>query len=236
MGFGCGDQTIYLSRQAFVDPQTSIPKPDHPKLGRYAGITLDKKQYYFATQHLHEHGIRSDQYDVRVFCADAAKPSSWSTELLAAVNARMHGHEKWVLALDTLYHFSPSRWPIINYAYGNLHASLMAFDLVLADDASLFSWLLLVIICLLSGCPVVNFVTAREYRRQLVSAGYAEEKIEIRDISEHVFEPLTRFLEERERQLGMIGLGIGGFRVARWMFGWWAKNGVVRAVIVIARR
>jgi hypothetical protein len=52
----------------------------------------------------------------------------------------------------------------------------------------------------------------------------------------NVFTPLATFLGEQDRRLKMLGLGIGSFGVAKKMFGRWGRTGVVRGVIVIAKR
>jgi hypothetical protein len=86
------------------------------------------------------------------------------------------------------------------------------------------------------GAPWANFVTPQEYREKLIQAGYQKDAIAITDISEHVFTPLAAFLGEQDRRLKTLGLGIGSFGVARTMFGWWGRTGVVRGVIVIAKK
>lgn len=260
LGFGCGDQTMYLMQKtskAMPAVNALTDKQRLPLIDRYVGVTLNLTQFQYAESRLTALGMLSRKDaspSIQIFCADAAQPASWSEELFRAAKANaaspspprdafesvMLGdsgsRETWVLALDTLYHFSPSRQPILNHAYRELQASLMAFDLVLAEDASRLDRVLLMVVSILTGTPFANFVTAGQYRKMLVLAGYAEDGIEIRDVSEHVFAPLARFLKDRERQLGLIGLGIGAYRVARWMFGWWGRSGVVRGVIVVARR
>jgi hypothetical protein len=66
--------------------------------------------------------------------------------------------------------------------------------------------------------------------------GYDEEKVTVKDVSERVFGPLAEYLELQDRKLKALGLGIGKFGVARWMFGWWGRSGVVRGVVVVARK
>ncbi|KAJ9661885.1 hypothetical protein H2201_006365 [Coniosporium apollinis] len=260
LGFGCGDQTVYLIQKmskAIPAVDALTDKQRFPLMDRYVGVTPNRTQFQYAESRLTAFGMhrRKDASpSVQIFCADAAQPASWSEKLSSAAKGEAaspspprdvnesatlgdsDSRETWILALDTLYHFSPSRQPILNHAYRELQASLMAFDLVLAEDASRLDRVLLMVVSILTGTPFANFVTAAQYRKMLVSAGYAEDGIEVRDVSGHVFAPLARFLKNRERQLGLIGLGIGAYRVARWMFGWWGKSGAVRGVIVIARR
>ena len=69
----------------------------------------------------------------------------------------------------------------------------------------------------------------------LLDVGYIHENIEMKDISSHVFEPLTKYLDERERLLHSYGWGLGKLVAAKWLFGWWAKSGVVKGMIIVAK-
>jgi hypothetical protein len=89
---------------------------------------------------------------------------------------------------------------------------------------------------MLTQTPATNFITKSQYRTQLKAAGYADREIEIKDISEHVFDGLVSFLSQRSLDMKVIGKGIGAFNVAKWIFSWWARSGVVRGCIVVARR
>jgi hypothetical protein len=112
----------------------------------------------------------------------------------------------------------------------------MAFDLCISPTATLAQKLTLCILTSLMGAPWANFVTPQAYREKLIVAGYRTEDISITDVSEHVFTPLASFLGEQDRRLEMLGLGIGSFGVANSMFGWWGSSGVVRGMIVVAKR
>ncbi|KAH8648516.1 hypothetical protein BX600DRAFT_475372 [Xylariales sp. PMI_506] len=236
LGYGCGDQTMAVA---------SLAQGTH---FRYVGVTLNRTQHRFAQDRLSA-SAASAGHNVRLFCDDAAKPGNWAGELREDVN-RLAGKDlaeasqddagraprKWVLALDTLYHFSPSRSPVFRYAANELGASIMAFDLVRSDSASFVQRSLLKLTALASGCPSHAFVTEAEYRAMLSRAGYAEESIEISDITEHVFAPLARFMRSREGELETIGLKMGSLKAAGALFRWWARSGIVRGVIVVARR
>ncbi|KAL4755177.1 hypothetical protein BDW72DRAFT_164275 [Aspergillus terricola var. indicus] len=178
----------------------------------------------------------------QIFCADAANPSSWNPELNSSLPSApaQQTEENWLLALDTLYHFSPSRFPLLKYAHSTLHASLMAFDLLLpTPKPSLWTRLILRILCLLTGTPYTNFLTEDEYTALLVDAGYDLSDISFRDISGDVFGGIAGYINSREEVLK--GYGLGGstgmrkYAGAGKIFGWWARTGVVRAVIISAR-
>lgn len=251
LGFGCGEQTIYMN--------SPIPIRSSDKLWwdhqmclepmRYMGITLDTSQYRYAQERIHElchpdwtqlevrDKERFQKYTdhTHVFHGDASKPENWDPKLRALVEDTPNRVDQvWILALDTMYHFSPSRMPVIEYASRHLNANLMAFDLCLAHDVSLVNLAILRVLTALMGAPWANFVTREQYHAGLVRAGYQD--IKIVDISEHVFGPLAAFLEDHDRKLSIIGLSIGPFHLAKRMFGWWARTGIVRGIIVVARK
>lgn len=259
LGFGCGDQINLLLKLRITDRDTSGLAQElssaEPLINRYVGITLNRSQFNYTKQLLADSNAFKDAQRVRIFCADAAQPSKWSAELHESVTRLSAPHlgftasdpflkggdhqsapESWVLALDTMYHFFPSRRPLLEYAYRELRASIMAFDLLVSDNTSPGARLLLAVLALLMGCPANTFMTELRYRNMLERVGYREENIEFKDISGHVFGPLARFLDERDKGLRLLGLKIGGFVVAKWMFNWWARSGFVRGIIVVARR
>ena len=191
---------------------------------------------------------------IKLFCADASKPERWSAEIKQAIKPDllrlMRGEEQsmeevlakvrkqvtWILALDTLYHFSPSRQPIFNHSFQNLHASIMAFDLILGHQATVFEQLCMCVLALLMGCPVRNFMTMDEYKTQLLQAGYEEEKIKITDMSEHVFAGLAEYIEKRDADMkSYFGRGIGAYKVFGRILRWWIESGVIKGCIVIAK-
>ncbi|KAL2009056.1 hypothetical protein VTN00DRAFT_7250 [Thermoascus crustaceus] len=238
VGFGCGDQTIYLTTGLYwINAGTELTRP---LFNSYLGITIVGSQADFARQRVSEHWMStSSAYrtpDVQLFCADAANPSTWSPELKEAILANRTSSCTWLLALDTLYHFKPSRQPLFDDAFSNLHSSIMAFDLILSDSASLIDRLLLKIVCLMSSTPFSNFVTKAEYEKMLVDAGYSRQDITFRDISEHVFPGIAAYMQRRDKELKNFGLGLGKFKAAGRVFDWWARSGVVRGIIVVAKR
>ncbi|KAJ5635334.1 uncharacterized protein N7484_008647 [Penicillium longicatenatum] len=263
VGCGCGDQSLYLtvlhkdfvtkqpapgggSGSAFqATPTSSLPQSrsqhDHiPLIDTYIGITLEPSQAALAKSRLQQKQQVSSQ-STKIFCADAANPASWSGELQTSVKALStvshdSNTETWLLALDTIYHFRPSRWPIIRFAHDTLQASYMAFDLVLADDVSFFQALLLRIVCWVLGAPFGNIVTQEEYKGLLVGVGYEPSQIEMRDISDHVFGGLSKFLGRRIKEAEPFGLKMGKYRGARVVFDWWARSRIIRGYVVVARR
>jgi hypothetical protein len=213
-------------------------------LKAYVGITLENAHFCIAKERLSLKQSNSNEV-FEIHCADAARPASWTLEIRNAVtlacqlplkNDDKEHHENWLLGLDTLIHFQPSRWPVIEYAGRELDASLMAYDLCIAENISVVQRIILRLMAFFGQSPFANWVTVEEYRERLVIAGYAPERIEIREVSEHVFGPLAGFLRKREVELEQYGLSIGRFRYAASMFAWWRRTGVVRGCIIVARK
>jgi hypothetical protein len=250
LGFGCGDQSIYLAQLARKTRRTGDSATDSPRrflLDSYVGLTIIPSQFRFTKKRLFS-SSDTNLSRFKLFCADGAKPSTWTKDIHEAatdtstkedgtdVGPATPNQATWVLALDTLYHFIPSREPIFCHAFGQLDASIMAFDLLLSDTPSIWDLILLRLVCLFAATPFSNFLTITEYRSQLVAAGYDRNKIEIRDISDHVFAGMASFIERRDGELRNIGMAIGRYRAAGKVFKWWARSGIVRGCIVVARR
>ncbi|OJJ53089.1 hypothetical protein ASPSYDRAFT_62281 [Aspergillus sydowii CBS 593.65] len=220
VGIGCGDQSLRIlgykkrgENSSAEVKEKSIDEPKAPLFESYVGVTSLPVQAEFASQRI-EHSFPSPSLSeevesndakttprAQIFCADAANPSSWPSELHTSLKEEEDegGTENWLLALDTLYHFHPSRTPLFKYTYSTLHASIMTFDLLLPSSPRLSLWtrLLLRILCLFSGTPYSNFHTEEEYTALLVAAGYDIEKIVLRDISEDVFAGIAGFCQRR---------------------------------------
>lgn len=239
LGFGCGDQTLELVR--LTQPAGGWES------FRYVGLTLNLAQLQTAERNVIQayprraangrSGVGSESF--KLFCADAARPEKWNPPTTSAVESlsdeEKYG-ERWLLALDCLYHFHPSRKPVFSYAARTLRAGSMAFDLILNEQASWKDILLARLICLIMGCPLRAFLTEEEYRAELVECGYDGAGVTIKEISEHVFEPVAGFLDAQERMLSRYGVAMGGHRLAGRLFAWFGRSRVVKAVIVVARR
>jgi hypothetical protein len=233
LGFGCGDQTWELARLARGAAWSDI---------QYVGLTLNEAQIQSAKRKLYRQlaGENADGFEAdsfQLFRANAAKPETWSPRIAEAVEALADERfaQRWLLALDCLYHFSPSRKPVFKYAANKLDAHVMVFDLLLNETASFRETLVLRAIGVMMGCPVGTFLVESEYRDQLVECGYDRESIVVRDVTEHVFPGLVGFLDRQERALAEYGISLGGFKLAQRLFDWFARSKVVKPVIVVAR-
>ncbi|KAG9251828.1 uncharacterized protein F5Z01DRAFT_662240 [Emericellopsis atlantica] len=232
VGFGCGDQTWALVKS--IDPSTNYTD------FRYIGLTLDEAQTETASRYIYSSVASSkapcpDATAFKLFCADASVPKKWAGPVHREVEALKAFGEKWFLALDCIYYFSPSRRPIMDFSANRLGAGFMAFDLLMNPEASRKTALIARLIGVMMGCPFRTFLTQVEYERQLVDCGYPKEQIEIRDITEHVFPGIVRFLDAQDRALSQYGISLGGYKLAGRLFDWFGRSGALKAVIVVAR-
>lgn len=261
VGFGCGDQSLYLTRKLhrrkIQEDPSSINDGEHnmtesneefrPLFDSYVGINITPSQVETARKRLFTaaegEGTFSSTPKVDVFAADAGDPASWDTEIREAIYYPGAGPDDtkpetqtWLLALDTLYHLKPSRMSLFQCAYQDMQASIMAFDLLLSDSASYWDKFYLRLICLVAGMPYSNFMTTSEYKAMLALAGYEEDSIEMQDISEHVFTGIADFIRTKEADLGRYGMTVGKFKGPASIFDWWGRSGVVRGCVIVAHR
>jgi hypothetical protein len=232
VGFGCGDQTWELVRLL------------RPASLQYVGLTMNEAQVQSASRRIHQELARDAEAKAlseaitpasfRLFRADAARPETWNEGARAALS-KLDGDQKWLLALDCLYHFRPSRRPLLSYAARGLGANVMAFDLVLNDGVSTLEMLTVRAVGLMMGCPLRTFLTESEYRAQLADCGFDGSDAVLRDISEHVFLPVAGFIDGQDRRLAEYGVSMGGFKLAGRLFAWFGRSRVVRAVVVVAK-
>ncbi|KAK2016474.1 hypothetical protein LZ32DRAFT_601279 [Colletotrichum eremochloae] len=232
LGIGCGDQSLELAR---LVRQSSWDEY------RYVGLTLNPSQFRIALEkQTHEFQEPSSlEKSIQVFQCDAARPDAWGADVKSAAtsltNACPGDQARWVLALDSLYHFFPDRRRIFKYAAQDFDASFMAFDLLLSDTASARQKLLVKLLGLAMGCPVGAFVTETEYKKQLGEAGYDGRHVRFRDVTDHVFSGLVNHITAQEEALRPLGISMAKFKVAGRVFDWFAQSKVVRATIVVAQ-
>ncbi|TGZ81047.1 S-adenosyl-L-methionine-dependent methyltransferase [Ascodesmis nigricans] len=218
LGFGCGDQSLHLL--ALEENYT------------YTGITLAPAQFEVAKSRLPEHTEKC-----RIFCADAARPETWGSELLERVDLGTAKKKvDWVLALDCMYHFRPSREGIVAWA-GARKTGFAAFDLLRREELVGWDEVVLRVICWLAGIPWSNMVTVEEYKGILRKVG-GFEVVEVEDVTESALGGMARFVWRQDQELKRAGVrgGVGKYRAAGWLFGWLARKGVLRACLVVARR
>ena len=145
--------------------------------------------------------------------------------------------EHWTLALDSLYHFRPSRVPVLHYTHDILQSNLLAFDLLRPSPAGVspLRYLFLRAFCVIASVPYKNLLTKEEYIEMLVEkVGYHREDILIQDISEFVFPGLFKYISQRTKEMEKIGIRWkhwSGFKAV----GWAVQAGLFRGGVVVAR-
>ncbi|GAM37175.1 hypothetical protein TCE0_022r06868 [Talaromyces pinophilus] len=245
-GSGNGDV-----RDTTIKDQTLVPLFDS-----YIGINITSAQVNLSRHRLETTAeIKSASptgwtSDIKIFEADAARPASWDQTLNDAIfgggspkptletsSAPLSAKEHiWLLGLDTFYHFRPSRIALFECAYKDMKASIMGFDLLLGDSLSLWERLLLRLICIVAGIPYANLMTKKEYESMLMSVGYAQDNIELEDVSDHTFAGIADFLRAKEAELNKYGMTMGRLKAPGKVFDWWARSGVIKGYVVVARR
>ncbi|KAK2038775.1 hypothetical protein LZ31DRAFT_588155 [Colletotrichum somersetense] len=234
LGIGCGDQSLELAR---LVRQSSWGEY------RYVGLTLNPSQFRVAVEKPFREFQKpaSSDESIQVFQGDAARPDTWGADIKSATEAltdeRPAGDQaRWVLGLDSLYHFSPDRRRIFAYAAREFDASLVAFDILLSDTASVRQRLLVKLIGVAMGAPARAFITESEYKRQLCEAGYDGRRVRFRDITDDVFSGLVDHIRAQEEALRPFGISMGKWKVVGRVFDWIARSKVLRATIVVAQR
>lgn len=261
VGFGCGDQTWELVRLTRAASHWSRFRYVGLTMNQFQVGAAERRIYRETLSSLPRSSSSSSPRQQQhspvpvppadsftLFCANAALPDAWKPNVKRAIQSMTETgdagndgsdgpafSDRWFLALDCLYHFSPSRMPILRYAAKTLAANFMAFDLVLNDAASWKDVLKVRAIGVMMGCPFHTFLTEAQYTEQLIHCGYDKGSIIIRDISPQVFPGVVRFLEDQDRALSQYGISIGGFKLAGRLFDWFGRSKVVKASIVVAR-
>lgn len=235
VGIGCGDQTVEIAR--------ALDAPTWQDF-RYVGLTLNESQLQVAYQRIereianaNRRGIKLWPESFRLFGANAARPESWNRPIRSIVDSVADDafKDRWLLALDCMYHFSPSRSPLLLYAARELKANFMAFDLVLNDKSYFTARMTARLLGMMTGCPFSAFLSEEQYFEQLVDAGYDRDSVVIQDITADVFSGLVAHIEKQQRSLKPYGISMGKLGMAKRVFNWFDTTGVVRAVIVVAK-
>jgi cyclopropane fatty-acyl-phospholipid synthase-like methyltransferase len=142
-----------------------------------------------------------------------------------------------IFALDCVYHFS-SRLRFLQESLRVIRddGRIAMTDLILGDNITILQRLLMRVICFLTGSPYSNFKARKEYHNDFVQAGF--EEISIEDISKHVFPGLHEFISHHNQEMARFEIGgkWTGYMVFARVLNWWWKMGVVRFVVVHARK
>ena len=239
VGPGCGDAALYL--------HNNYPRA----LQTYTGININKLENEYASRRVDplspaDGSKLTPRY--RLIVADAGRPLTWPICLQERVQSQfdkdtpsINGGEvkdRWILAIDSLYQLTPSRRELLHFARHQLGASLMASDIVIADDASLFHSLLLRMLLVLMEIPRANILTQSEYMAILKESGYSGKGISVLDDSQNCFAPYVTFFKNRLNQLEAMGYAwdfIFVYRMGTWMIDMASRTGKLKHLLIVAK-
>lgn len=238
-GAGCADAALYLHKHY---PQA---------VATYTGININKLQNEFALGRLNGLPVvdtAASKPRYASYVADAAHPSTWPTNLQERVVSQPGKHSPrgggedaertWVLAIDSLYLLDPSPTELLKFANQDLGASLMASDIVIADDASWFQSRLLRMLLILMEVPPTNVWTQSEYLTLIHESGYSKESIVVVDDTENCFAPYVVYFKKHLDRLEAMGYAWDVtfvYRMGTFMIDLASKTGKLKHLLVVAR-
>lgn len=143
-----------------------------------------------------------------------------------------------LFALDCVYHFPSSRLKFLQQSARVLrnNEKIALTDLIFGDNVTAIQRLFMRVVCFLSFAPYSNFRQKTDYYDDFVQAGFQD--VSIQDISENVFPGLRDFIYRHRREMDMFEIGGKwmGYLLFAAILKWWLETGVVRFVVVHARK
>ncbi|KAJ9480677.1 hypothetical protein VN97_g12862 [Penicillium thymicola] len=219
VGCGCAETAQVLLR-------------DYPlQCTQWVGLTLSPIQVQTADTRLRQ--AKASNY--RILQADAANPESWSAEIRDSVRSLQR---PWLVALDTLVDFRPSRKSILSYARQELGASVALTDHLKKENVSALDRIKLWTSFRLLDTPIDHVLTKTQYVELLIECGYKKENISVVPYTEHAYAPYSRFISEQGRRwqdMGGSKWDYMDFSLAGLVTGWWARSGLVEACFIVAK-
>ncbi|KAI8870581.1 S-adenosyl-L-methionine-dependent methyltransferase [Ramicandelaber brevisporus] len=177
VGYGCGDQDLYLY--------------DKYDCWHIDGITLEPAQHQLAQAHTR---IRRLDDTILLRTGDAADPNDDS-----GVWQSGQKYDR-IFAIDCAYHFATRDQFLSNVANslesGN-GSTFVAADILptfVPDQTDSVGRFIMRVISKVAGVPVENMYTADEYRIKLEKLGF--EQVRIEDITSNVFPGLADYIED----------------------------------------
>ncbi|KAF9932194.1 hypothetical protein FBU30_008749 [Linnemannia zychae] len=226
VGFGCGDQDIYMAQ---------LYRP-----ARITGITIEPIQHHAAQDLVKRSSTPGTIINLHV--ADASKLPQFlkSTPDLFTENTpsseRLFSH---VVSIDSAYHYNTRAQFLKNAAQVLVPNTgrLALADMILAKPAPT-SRLGMSIFKSVFGAmeiPHVNMKTIDEYRQDLVDAGFVD--IEIECIEDRVFSGLATYIQNQNNRFGgMVGPGVKWTYVALAKGLWWLDQSKWLHFVVVKAR
>lgn len=238
LGCGCAEAALYLLNN------------NSDQIASYVGLNINGPQARLCEARLEDWKAGHTEKGatgkvIRAFRADAAQPSTWSKELTDSVNTAMlsnapsiQGHpNRWLVAIDSMYHFKAGREAILTHGRERFGTSLIAADFIKVDKLNTFQrWLLYLTLDGLQ-IPWKTTLTRQEYIEMLVRCGYDRDSIQITDITEHVFTHYADFMAEKRKRWEEIGGSVEAMRPFTffgWVMRYWGWAGTLRSIVVVA--
>ncbi|KAG0329012.1 hypothetical protein BGZ99_003642 [Dissophora globulifera] len=209
VGFGCGDQDIYMAQ---------LYQP-----ARITGITIEPIQHHAAQELVKR--TRTPGTEIQLYVADASNlpeflestPSVFGTsKVTAAATATGSRQFTHVISIDSAYHYN-TRAQFLHNASRVLAPNtgrIAMADMILAKPAptSGFGRKIFETIFSAVEVPVVNMKTMEAYKQDLMDAGFVD--IEIECVEDQVFSGLAAYIENQTGRLG--GLVKPGVNWSYW--------------------
>ncbi|PKY03269.1 hypothetical protein P168DRAFT_298071 [Aspergillus campestris IBT 28561] len=208
------------------------------KCTHWVGLTLSSLQVKMAEDRLREDTVLSHgktKTKCQIFQADAAQPNTWNAEINDAVRSLPN---PWLVSLDALCDFRPSRKPILTFARQELGVSVAVTEHLKKENMSTLDTLKTWASFRLLDTSWDRVLTRQQYIDTLVECGYKRENISIVSYSEHAYAQYSRFVSQQGRkwqEMGGSKWDYMDFSIAGFVTNWWARSGLVEACIIVAR-
>ncbi|KAG0233240.1 hypothetical protein BGW42_007553 [Actinomortierella wolfii] len=234
VGFGCGDQDVYIAQKY--------------KPGKITGITIEPIQHHAAEQLIKHSDVGHTQ--IGLYVADGSKLPEFLAahpEVLTSPSSSKSavddtkGYFTHVISIDSAYHYRTRRQFLENALQslvpGGVGCLAMA-DMILAKPAPTSAagrWIFEQVFEAMQ-IPPTNMKTLDEYRRDLEEAGFKQ--VELECVEDRVFSGLADHIEAQLGQFGgLVKPNVhwtywGLVRALRWL----AASGWIHFVVVKARR
>ncbi|KAF9944279.1 hypothetical protein BGZ70_004838 [Mortierella alpina] len=213
VGFGCGDQDVYMAQ---------LYRP-----AQITGITIEPIQHHVAQELIKRTELPGTCVQLHV--ADASylpqflKETPSVFEELSSKAAPGQSHFTHVVSIDSAYHYN-TRASFLQNAAQVLEPNtgrLAMADMILAKPAPTCALGRAIFNAVFGALnvPVVNMKTMEAYKQDLVDAGFVD--IEIECIEDRVFSGLANYIQDQTGRLGgMVKPGV------QWSF-WGLHKGLL---------
>ncbi|KAF9425644.1 hypothetical protein BGZ94_007359 [Podila epigama] len=225
VGFGCGDQDVYMARR--YQP------------AKITGITIEPIQHHVAQELVKQSNLTNTTIDLHI--ADAShlneflKMTPGIFEATAASETFSH-----VVSIDSAYHYN-TRAQFLKNAFNVLTPGtgyLALADMILAKPAptSTLGRYIFEAVFGAMEVPLVNMKTMSDYQQDLADTGFVD--VEIECIEENVFSGLAAHIDAQTSRFG--GFIKPGVQWTYWGLSkglWWlARSKWLHFVVVRARK